>query len=115
LRGWHTVAKRDYGARMKKDLLMEIEATRVGSRLALVRKISNKTQEEFAARAGLKRNTYNQYETGKKDLSVEAATRLCLAYDLTLDYVFHNETSGLRGKMIDAIDALRRAASDDRS
>lgn len=92
---------------MAKHLLKELNKARVGARLALLRRIANKRQEDFAAAAGLSRTAYNQYETGAKMPSVEAATRLCETYDLTLDYIYHGDMSGLRQRTIEAINALQ--------
>ena len=94
---------------MTKQLLAEIEKHRVAARLALVRRISDRTQDDFATAAGITRTAYTSYETGAKLPSIEAATRLCETYELTLDYIFHGEMSGLRKRTIDAIVALQRA------
>lgn len=94
---------------MARTLRDELDKGRVGARLAMIRRISGVTQEEFASAAGITRTAYNQYETGAKLPSVDAAARLCETYDLTLDYIFLNDLSGLRQRTIEAIRAINRA------
>jgi transcriptional regulator with XRE-family HTH domain len=98
---------------MAKDLMTEISNERVAQRLAIVRRIAGTTQEEFATKAGLTRAAYNRWETANNPLSIEAATRLCVTYDLTLDYIFHGDTSGLRDRLSKAIYALKDATTPD--
>lgn len=65
------------------------------------------TQLEFAGRARLAGNTYNQYEKAKKLPSVRNAIALCEAHSLTLDWIFRNDPSNLPYKLADAIKAMR--------
>ncbi len=53
------------------------------------------SQVEFAERAGISQNAYNQYEHAKRRLSLEAAYALCDTYDLTLDWIYRGRTEGL--------------------
>lgn len=98
---------------MSKNLLAEIARERVARRLAIIRRIADRTQEDFARAADISRTAYTSYETGAKLPSVDAATRLCITYDLTLDYIYHGEMSGLRKRTIEAITALQRASDGD--
>jgi transcriptional regulator with XRE-family HTH domain len=84
-------------------------AAAIGERLRLTRDVSGLGQAEFAARANLAANTYNQIEHGKKRPSIEVAIALCVAYELTLDWVYRGDPSGLRYETADAIKALRQA------
>lgn len=81
----------------------------VGERLRLVREVVGMQQGEFAARAGLAANHYNQIETGKKMPSVEAAIALCDAYRISMDWIFRGEPSDMSVKLWDGIRALRDA------
>jgi transcriptional regulator with XRE-family HTH domain len=96
----------------KPDLMTEIDKVRVGRRLSYVRRIANVTQDEFAIRAGINRTSYNQYENGAKLPSVMAATLLCIAYDVDLNYIFHGDFSGLRGRLSHAILALMESDNE---
>lgn len=78
----------------------------IGQRLALTRQALGLQQNEFADRAGLAANTYNQFETGKNRPSVEAALALKDAYGMTLDWIYDGDMSGLRFQLGDAIKAL---------
>lgn len=79
----------------------------VGERLALTRQALRLTQTEFARRAGVAQNTYNQIENGRKLPSIELSLALCDAHQITLDWIFRNDPSGLRYQLADAIRALR--------
>lgn len=98
---------------MANDLMKELDKARVGRRIALVRRVMGTNQEEFAAKAKLTRTLVTQYENGVKLPSVKAATKLCIAYKLNLDFIFHGDYSGLRGRTIDAIKALMAADGAD--
>lgn len=52
-------------------------------------------QQDFGVRAGLSQPQYNQFETGRRMLTLQAAMRLCEEYNLTLDWLFRGEPSGL--------------------
>lgn len=81
----------------------------VGERLRLTRQALGMAQNEFAARAGIAANTYNQFESGRNRPSLDAAMKLVDAYKITLDWIYLGDPSGLRYEMADAIKALRQA------
>lgn len=64
-------------------------------------------QNTFCERASIATNTYNQYERGKTRPSVENAIALCEAYDLTLDWIYRGDPSGLRYDTADKIKATK--------
>lgn len=81
----------------------------VGLRLELTRQVLGMAQNEFSLRAKIASNTYNQIERGKKAIGLEKAIALCDAYDLTLDWIYRGDPSGLRYETADAIKALKKA------
>lgn len=81
----------------------------IGLRLELTRQVFGVPQNDFCEKAGIAPNTYNQYERGKKRPTVENAIALCETYDLTLDWIYRGDPSGLRYKTADALKALRQA------
>lgn len=85
------------------------EKTAVGERLRLTREALGLAQNEFAGRADLHPNTYNQYERGKNMPNLEAAHALCDTHGLTLDWIYRGDPSGLRYQLADAIKGLRAA------
>lgn len=86
----------------------------IADRLQLTRAVLGLSQGEFAKGAGLAANTYNQYENAKKRPSLEGAIALCEAYDLTLDWIYRGDPSGLPYRTADAIKAIRQARSPQR-
>jgi len=63
-------------------------------------------QQDFAERAGIIPSAYNQYERSKRLISIQHAHKLCDEYDLTLDWIYRGDTSGLRSGTVQAIRAL---------
>lgn len=53
------------------------------------------SQSEFADRAGIARNTYNQWEKGKGRPQLDGAISLCNTYNLTLDWIYFGQMAGL--------------------
>lgn len=82
----------------------------IGERLRLTREALGLQQNEFAERAGLTANAYNQYETAKNFPNLDAAHALCDGHQLTLDWIFRGDQSGLRYRLAEDI---KRARSND--
>ena len=80
----------------------------VGERLTLTRRVYGLQQQEFAERAAINASAYNQYERGKRLISISHAHRLCDVYSLTLDWIYRGDPSGLRYQTAEAIKALRK-------
>jgi transcriptional regulator with XRE-family HTH domain len=76
-------------------------------RLRHTREALGLNQREFAMRANLKPNRYSQYETGARQLTIEAAQRICDEYGVTLDWLFRGDRSTLPHRL--AIDIARKS------
>lgn len=72
-----------------------MQADKIAMRLTLARQAYGLDQQAFGTRAGLSQPQYNQYETGRRLLSLQAAVRLCDEYNLTLDWLYRDDPSGL--------------------
>lgn len=79
----------------------------IGERLRLTREALSLKQREFAMKAGMASNTYNQFERGTKSLSIRKALALCDAYDLTLDWLYRDDPSNLPWGLGDAIRTIK--------
>lgn len=79
----------------------------IGRRLELTRAALRMSQIDFCGDAGIATNTYNQYERGKKRPSLDNALKLARAYNLTLDWIYLGDPSGLRYDLADLIKGLR--------
>jgi len=64
------------------------------NRLAELRRISNMTQEDLAARAGVSRQTIISLEKGKYNPSLQLAHRLAKIFNLTIEEIFIFEEDG---------------------
>ena len=82
-------------------------AVAIGLRLRLTREVLGLTQAEFADRCGIARNTFNQYEQGKNKPQLPLAIEMCERFNLTLDWLYRGDPSGLPYKMADSLKALR--------
>lgn len=92
---------------MDQDLLPSRRPDGIGYRLALTRRVWGLQQAEFAEKAGVNPSAYNQYERGKRVISISHAHRLCDAFELTMDWIYRGDPSGLRHATAEAIKALR--------
>ena len=103
-------------SKVARLLQSEREACRsrstTGERLKLTRDLLGKNQATFATGAGIARNTYNQFETGTNLPSVNQAHKLCDRWGLTLDWIYRGDTRGLGADLSAAIEAMRRARSE---
>lgn len=77
-----------------KNETLSMEA--IAKRLVATRHAFRLNQGDFAQRANIAHNTYNQYEHAKKRPSIDNAIALCEAYDLTLDWIYRGDPSGLK-------------------
>ena len=80
----------------------------IGARLRHTREALGLNQREFALRVDLKENRYNQYETGVRPLTIEAALGICEQYGVTLDWLYRGDRSTLPHRL--AIEIARREA-----
>lgn len=76
-----------------------VDPDTLGGRLRAARLFLNLTQDDFAASAGVKSNTYNQWETNKRKPEMEALIPLCEKWDLSLDYLFRGKLTLLSPQM----------------
>ena len=56
---------------------------------------SDLSQKAWAEKHGFNGTQYNNWETGKRRIPVDAAEKLCDAYGLTLDFVYRGRRDGL--------------------
>lgn len=67
----------------------------IAARLKRIREILDLDQKTFAAKAGFLPQTYGPFETGKRDLTLDAAKKLRKAYGVTLDFLFFGNIGDL--------------------
>lgn len=82
----------------------------IGQRLDLTRLALGLSQVDFCRRAGIAPNTFNQYKSGKNRPVLDEAYEICDAFNLTLDWIYFGDPSGLRYELASAIAALRKLA-----
>ena len=52
-----------------------------------IREDRDLTQEQLAKILNCKQNTYQQYESGKRQIPIQALIKLALFYNIPLDYI----------------------------
>jgi transcriptional regulator with XRE-family HTH domain len=69
----------------------------IGNRLRRLRETyaPGLSQREWAERHNFSPTQYNNWEKGKRRITVDEAQRLCDAYGLTLDFVYRGRRDGL--------------------
>lgn len=82
----------------------------VGFRLACARKAIQPSQSEAAQAAGVRRTASGHYESGRRIVDVEAATRFSLTFHISLDWVYGGKVSALSPSMARSI---RDRSSED--
>ncbi len=80
----------------------------IGKRLQLTRRALSLTPGAFASAADIPKNTYSQYESGARTPNLLFAIRLCDRFELTLDWIYRGDPSGLKYTLADQIIRLRR-------
>jgi len=84
-------------------------AVDTGRRLKLTREaLRIEDQRDFGEPAGISQSLYNRFETGSRRITLEAALKLCHHYDLTLDWIYRGDPSGLPYRLADDIRAQRK-------
>jgi len=84
-----------------------VSAAAIGARLRLTREVLQLSQAEFADRCGIARNTFNQYEQGRNKPQIPLAIDICERFNLTLDWIYRGDPSGLPYQLADDLKALR--------
>lgn len=81
----------------------------VGRRLRWSRQaIGIDDQKRFGEDAGLHQSLYNRFESGKRLLTLQSAMQLCYTHNLTLDWLYRGDPSGLPYGIANKIKAIRR-------
>jgi len=82
------------------------DAAAVGYRLTLTRRAFGSGQQAFAEMADINASAYNQYERGKRLISVSHAVKLVDAYHITLDWIYLGDPQALRVSLWQLIQGL---------
>ena len=77
----------------------------IAARLICARAALEMSQSEFADTAEIARNTYNQYEKSVQRISLDMAMKLCDTYDLSLDYIYFGDASGIKFQLAQKLKA----------
>lgn len=89
-----------------RAVAVRLEKTRLG--------LGYPRQVDFckAAGGGITPQGWNNYETGRHRLALNAALTLCRRFNLTLDWLYRGDDSGLPRRLIEAMAALREEGTE---
>jgi transcriptional regulator with XRE-family HTH domain len=89
----------------------DVKATEhIAARLRHTRQALGVNQRQFAKRTNLRPNRYNQYDSGVRALTIDAAQQICNEYGVTLDWLFRGDRSMLPHRL--AIEIARIEAAE---
>mgnify|MGYP003305454738 CR=1 FL=1 len=74
---------------IRKNILTENEAKKLGLRIKELRKEKNFSQEELADLSGLDRTYINSIENGRRNISIINIEKIASAFNLTLKDFFN--------------------------
>jgi DNA-binding XRE family transcriptional regulator len=83
----------------------------IGRRLELTRESLGLNAGDFAKRAGIGKSAYSNYTSGERAPTLAQAIKLCDAYELTLDWIYRGDPSGLKYNLAEQIIVLRRKSN----
>lgn len=91
------------------------ELDQIGARLLELRRSYGYKAKDFAAFVGIAETTWNNYERGKRRISLDEALKVASRTGAGMDWIYRGMESSLPKHVLDKIDALRRsdAAKDD--
>lgn len=96
------------------ETLSDLEmAKAVGERLTLFREkvvAPRMTQQMLASVVGTTQTGLSQFENGTRLLTLQVALNLCKHYNLTLDWLYHGDPSGLPVRMNNRLIELQELA-----
>lgn len=81
----------------------------IGFRIHALRIAVGMEPKEFAKRAGVGTSALNQWESGDKRISVDAASRIVRDLPATLDYIYLGDVSGLPVQMMQKLEEVSQA------
>lgn len=87
----------------------------IGRRLELTRESLGMAAGDFAAKAGVSKSAYSNYASGERAPTLKQALKLCAAYELTLDWLYRGDPSGLKYNLAEQIISLRRKGNTSSS
>lgn len=80
------------------------EAGLIGERLRAYRKAIGMSQVDFAGRAGVTPQAYNNWEKGRQRPELDSGIALALAHKIPLDWIYLGRASELKTGISDKID-----------
>lgn len=83
----------------------------VSARLELTRDALGLSGREFAGAAGIGDSTYSNYKKAKRRPEIDHALRLCDRFELTLDWIYRGDPSGLKYGLAQKINDLRQQSN----
>lgn len=81
--------------------------TAVTRRLVLIRQWQAESAADFCRKAGMSPSAWNNYETGDRRISIDAAIALCDRFGVTLDWIYRGRIAGLPHEFMTFLDSVK--------
>jgi transcriptional regulator with XRE-family HTH domain len=75
-------------------LIMADEIQEIGDRLKLTREVKGLNQATWCKLVGIEQQAWNNYERGRKRISIDQALKVCRFAGVTLDWIYRGVPSG---------------------
>lgn len=86
------------------------EQEQIGARLLELRRAYGYKAKDFASFVGIAETTWNNYERGKRRISIDEALKVASRTGAGLDWIFRGLEHTLPKHVIDRLDALRKSS-----
>lgn len=100
---------------MARRTLPTFETNTVAGRLRISRAALGYTQVFLCELAGISTQSWNNYERGRDQISVEQAKKLVTVTDLTLDWIYMGRLGSLPAKLVAKINQLKGESARKRA
>lgn len=84
----------------------------VGLRLLAVRNKAGFSQAKMASVLLISDQAYKNYELGKRELPLNVAAKVCIEFDVSLDWLVFNERPELETRNLDLISEVSKVSYD---
>ncbi len=79
-----------------KPANIDVSLQAIGLRIKTTREACGLRPVDVCRAIGIKANTYSQWESGERRPNLDDMIRFCCQYDVTLDWIYLGDMSGLK-------------------
>lgn len=87
---------------------MALNIPQIAARLTLLREALDLNQADFCREAEIAPNQWNQFETGKRQITLRVAAKLKERYGASLDWVYLGDSAGIPRRLFEKLFPAKR-------